>query len=235
MKNLIIKVRTLFGVLALLLILGSCEMVRFDQAPGERREEMPQQYLGTWILCLPNGMYGKIDTLKIGFDRHSILIFNKQEMKDLAYGRDYMLYEWNGKLVIALPDPQIKKLRNLFIVENYRKSLRLYAITENITGPIEGSYHSYFPKRTIDATYEPFELPNAGGQTFEMDVIGSENRIQTGFYSMNQENFERMFREHFENKNFFLLNPFHAHSVVAQPAPNAASPRAKKPIKPKRK
>lgn len=230
MKNQVYK---FLGLITLLVFLGSCEMVRFDQAPGERREEMPQQYLGTWILCLPNGMYGKIDTLKIGLDRHSIVIFSGQEMRDLAYGRDYMLYEWNGKLVIAVPDPQIKKLRNLFILENYRKSLRLYAITEKITGAVEGSFHNYFPKKTIESNYEPFELPGTGGQTFEMDVIGSENRMQTGFYVMNLENFDRLFREQFDNKNFLLLNPYHPHSAISQPIPNA--PKAPKTVKPKKK
>jgi hypothetical protein len=210
MKN----IKNLIFLFVSILFLGACNFAKFDKAPGNRIESMPTRLIGTYEVKY-KGPIGQIDTFKVSLDKSSILIFSNNDMKEFAYGRDYLLYEIEEFTVISFPDVNFKKLRNLIVLEPDKKGVKLYPIVEKVN-PFGGipEFDGIFPQRTTMVNQEQFEIKqDNGGMSFEMDAIGQENNFQIGFYQMEDPQFTSLFRTKFKDKNYIFMNKFIPPSI----------------------
>ena len=140
--------KTLILLLSSILVLSSCNLAKFDRAPGNRIETMPTRLIGTYEIKY-KGPAGQTDTFKVSLDQNIIVIFSKEEAKEYVYGRDYLLYELEDLTVVAFPDANFKKLKNLVVLEPDKKGIKMYPIVEK-AGTIEmkPEFEGIFPIRT---------------------------------------------------------------------------------------
>lgn len=209
--------KTIKSVLLLIIsvmFLQSCNLAKFDKAPGTRIESMPARLIGTYEVKF-KGAIGQIDTFKVSLDQSSILVFSGSEMKEYMYGKEYLLYDFEDLTIIAFPDATFKKLKNLVVLEPDKKGVKMYPIAESLN-PIgtKADFEGSFPLRTMMVNHDPIEIKqDNGGMTFEMDAIAQENNFQVGFYQMEEPQFSTLFRTRFKDKNFIYMNKFIPPSI----------------------
>ncbi len=202
-------IKILIFLFVTILTLSACNFSKFDRAPGNRIETMPTRLIGTYEVKY-KGPIGQIDTFKVALDQSSIIIFSGNEAKEFIYGKDYLLHEIEDLTVVAFPDADFKKLRNLIVLEPDKKGIKMYPIVEKRT-PFGNrtEFDGIFPLRTAMVNVEPIEIKqDNGGMSFEMDAIGQETNFQVGFYQMEDPQFTNLFRTKFKDKNYIFMNKF---------------------------
>jgi hypothetical protein len=194
--------------------LSSCNLAKFDRAPGKRIETMPTRLIGTYEIKY-KGPIGQIDTFKVSLDQNIIVIFSKDEAKEYVYGRDYLLYELEDLTMVAFPDANFKKLKNLVVLEPDKKGIKMYPIIEKSgTIEIKPEFEGIFPLRSMMVTQEPINIQkDNGGMSFELDAIGQNDNFQVNFYQVEDPQFKHLFDTKFKNRNFIYMNKFIPPSI----------------------
>ncbi len=197
--------------MAVVALITSCQMAKFDRVPGEELVNIPVELHGKFALALgENKAILGGDSIYLIIENSSFQVITQGATINKIHNQDFKTAKFKGKTLFALNDATIPSLWNMVIVENFKGNLRVYPLLDRRTNPEEaGKLGNYIPQQMLNINADPIAPPQqpiaeSGGAPINSPNQGLPNRAF--YFTMMEEQFEQYLTNEVIGKEFYQFN-----------------------------
>jgi hypothetical protein len=179
--------------------------------PGEELPNIPVEFHGKFaMIAVENkGILGS-DSIYLIIENGSIQLTSKSLNFVKMQNQDFKISKFRTKTLIAITDPTLPSLWNLFILENQKKDIRIYPLLDKRTGVDQpGLINNYIPQQMINLTSDPIPPPQYPMTDNGSAPIASPNQglpSKLYYYTMMEDQFEQYINNEIIAKEYYQFN-----------------------------